>query len=477
MGDYEDMGEYPRDSVGGGVGDNAGRTQVEVAESPLGGEHTPDMMDATVSPGVITSLENRSTSHHIVRMEGSTVLHAPSTNLQSHQLTSVRNEETPENPQNPSRSDKRKKRSIRFSRAKRKERRLDEQAGSGLSVKAISIQRAQAAKRLNASYSADSARHAPSGYVGHRDRKGLVFNKAAHVPPRPLSQKSLDELIAEGFKLIEWDGIEGLQVVDQHDRIVLCGGSPRDETWSDVAAKCAQRIEAARHDCTFTDKQQRHRRGAFPALAAGFSFGQGLIRPSNITDRAPQNNVAMQAILDDHNIKRVAGFQSSLLDTCLPKLSSYYRQTMDGLQATQGELKRNFVNTQFGSITVNFGPQTVSIPHIDYANLATGMCAITALGDFDPDAGGHLVLWELGIVLRYPAGSTVLIPSALIHHSNLPIHPGERRYSITQYSAGGLFRWVENGYCSDKDSAIDKEHRRSIWEAGIDRLCKAHTGC
>ncbi|KAJ7204886.1 hypothetical protein B0H12DRAFT_1080432 [Mycena haematopus] len=47
---------------------------------------------------------------------------------------------------------------------------------------------------------------------------------------------------------------------------------------------------------------------------------------------------------------------------------------------------------------------------------------------------------------RVPTGSTILIPSAAILHSNIPIGAGERRYSFTQYTAGGLFRWVEHGF-------------------------------
>lgn len=45
----------------------------------------------------------------------------------------------------------------------------------------------------------------------------------------------------------------------------------------------------------------------------------------------------------------------------------------------------------------------------------------------------------------------MIIHSALIRHQNLPIQPGERRYSITQYSAGALFRYVGNGFRNDKD--------------------------
>ncbi|KAJ7247712.1 hypothetical protein C8J57DRAFT_1240653 [Mycena rebaudengoi] len=35
-------------------------------------------------------------------------------------------------------------------------------------------------------------------------------------------------------------------------------------------------------------------------------------------------------------------------------------------------------------------PRTATFPHIDFGNLAWGLCAITALGWFNPAKGGHL---------------------------------------------------------------------------------------
>ncbi|KAE9388630.1 hypothetical protein BT96DRAFT_835990 [Gymnopus androsaceus JB14] len=96
------------------------------------------------------------------------------------------------------------------------------------------------------------------------------------------------------------------------------------------------------------------------------------------------------------------------------------------------------------------GPRSFSPPHMDADNLAHGWCTDTALGPFGPDKGGQLVLWDLRVVIRFPPGSTVLFPSALITHSTLSIQEHEERYAIIQYSSGGLFRWYDNGWCSNK---------------------------
>lgn len=92
----------------------------------------------------------------------------------------------------------------------------------------------------------------------------------------------------------------------------------------------------------------------------------------------------------------------------------------------------------------------MTLPHRDSQNYAGGWCAITALGNFDYTKGGHLILWTLGIALEFPAGSTIMIPSALIMHSNVPIGVHETRYSFTNYFAGQLLHWVDNGHASTK---------------------------
>ena len=99
----------------------------------------------------------------------------------------------------------------------------------------------------------------------------------------------------------------------------------------------------------------------------------------------------------------------------------------------------------------NLGEQSISFPHTDDGNLAQSWCSITPLGRFDPTCGGHLVLWDFGLVIEFPPGATVLIPSALIRHSNTSLQAGETRYSMIQYAAGGLFRWVHHGCKTEEE--------------------------
>ncbi|KAF8185871.1 hypothetical protein K438DRAFT_1596769 [Mycena galopus ATCC 62051] len=162
-----------------------------------------------------------------------------------------------------------------------------------------------------------------------------------------------------------------------------------------------------------------------------------------------------------------------------PLLFAFYTAQMALLRGWKPSLRPNFVSSVFAACTFNFGLRAICAPHLDFANLAWGWYAITALGNFDPDFGGHLILWDLGLVIRFPPGSTILIPSALIRHSNVPIRAYEQRSSFVQYTVGGLFRWVHNGFqtsvaWSSSASCLDRAERETEdkmrWEQGLGML-------
>ncbi len=141
---------------------------------------------------------------------------------------------------------------------------------------------------------------------------------------------------------------------------------------------------------------------------------------------------------------------AALFNTFGHKTFVEYKETLQGHLDRDSRLRPTSPQTAFAATTVNMGPHTTTPPHTDPANLAHGWCTDTALGDYDPDKGGHLVLWNLGLVIRVPPGSSILFPSAIVTHSNIPIQAHETRYSLIQYSASALFRWRYNGWCSDK---------------------------
>ncbi|KAJ3765150.1 hypothetical protein FB446DRAFT_655644 [Lentinula raphanica] len=160
-----------------------------------------------------------------------------------------------------------------------------------------------------------------------------------------------------------------------------------------------------------------------------------------------------------------------------PRLYQYYDSHFDDILESDSRLHRVFDNSVFAAAAFNFGPRTVCFPHVDYGNLPFGWCPIWSLGRYDYKKGGHLVLWDLKLVLEFPPGSLIVIPSGVLRHSNTDIQRGESRFSFTQYTAGGLFRWVDYGfqtfdsYCKQRtaaDAARDEQHKRRHWKMGVD---------
>jgi hypothetical protein len=130
------------------------------------------------------------------------------------------------------------------------------------------------------------------------------------------------------------------------------------------------------------------------------------------------------------------------------------------------ELHQNFHNSIWASTTINFGPRTCCFLQADFSNLPFRICSIYAAGSYNLKEGGHLILWECGLVIEFPPGSTILIPSAIVIHSNVPVPKHSTRYSITQYSMGGLFQWVDHGFQTEDsywEVLSDEECTEEIW--------------
>lgn len=221
--------------------------------------------------------------------------------------------------------------------------------------------------------------------------------------------------------------------------------------------KAADQAEDARSELP---KQKTGHRGNFSALTFGISHGQGQLRPMRLRQDDVRRRV-LEDLLKERAFKRLAGFQSGNLHSksflfqmtlilgCLlawaPKLHQHYAEHLQAIITNDPELDLNFDNSVFACATVNLGPRTVCFRHTDRMNLPYGWCAITPFGNFDHTKGGHLILWELRLVIEFPPGSTILLPSACISHSNVDIDQSETRFSFTQYTAGSLFRWADHG--------------------------------
>lgn len=272
--------------------------------------------------------------------------------------------------------------------------------------------------------------------------------------------------------------------------------SPQDESWMDSCTGAFRAMEDAGGQLVMEALEIHHRRGSFPAINVGISYGQGPKRPHNL-DNGPHSEL-MQALLKNEHIRRLAIFASGMLYTSssqrtltllansipaafsvwAPDLYAHYKINLDAMLNKMPGLQRNFDKSIFACSAFNFGPAACTCAHRDCMNCPFGWCAIQALGVFDHTGGGHLVLDDLKLVIEFPVGSLILLPSAVLAHANTTIQPGERRASFTQFTAGDLFRFVDNNFKTEESfrKSVSKKvftakmkEKETRWELGLEK--------
>ncbi|KAI0041097.1 hypothetical protein FA95DRAFT_1501905, partial [Auriscalpium vulgare] len=266
-------------------------------------------------------------------------------------------------------------------------------------------------------------------------------------------------------------------VLDRKQRVIVkVQAQPRgDATWPEVPQSVNLAMKNVATDLGFERERYVHGRGEYPTLTTGYSFGGGPTTPHNIGPKIPEHAQAVQRLCRHTGVLRYTGYTNGNVSSSAPRLYRHLADALGQVRAHDPSLQPPFDNSVFTTATFNFGPKALTVPHRDTRNVPYGWCAITALGEFDPTKGGHLVLWELKLVIEFPPGSTILIPSAIITHSNTPIQDGEFRQSFTQYVSGSLIRWAAYGCRTEEDmrnedpllaAKIDSE-RATRWETAL----------
>ncbi|KAK7471902.1 hypothetical protein VKT23_000003 [Stygiomarasmius scandens] len=304
-----------------------------------------------------------------------------------------------------------------------------------------------------------------SGYIGRACR----INKDTLLSKREWSVDELCGANGLGFQLISVDQSTGpLPLINGNGIVFGCAvPPPKDNQWDSQATEAATAalererdgyLPESNESCgkrgrkrkrkaglSFKSEELDHRRGKYGAKADGISAGGGQTHPKRI-HHSKKTTAALNRLRHERAFVRIAGHASAAFAHWSPKLFQYYSETIEKLKAHDPSLQFNFPNSIFACATYNVGPQTISVEHLDYMNYIYGWCSVTSLGHFNYKKGGHLILWDLKVVIEFPPGWTMLIPSAYLRHSNTTIGPGETRYSFTQYTAGAIFRYVEDGF-------------------------------
>ncbi|TEB18802.1 hypothetical protein FA13DRAFT_1698571 [Coprinellus micaceus] len=267
-----------------------------------------------------------------------------------------------------------------------------------------------------------------------------------------------DKLIADGYKLVEWDGTKPLVMAAADTERVFAVGVAKptgDPTYKVACEAAAALLLECGVTGGFTQEEidENLRGPGFMALNFGIGAGHGPPAPYNLCSKHPDvvNRLRSSAALE-----RLAQHHSAALKFYFPELYSYYHEHTMPVRDRHKDLIPNWVRSIFCAAAVNLGPEVATYLHRDGRNLAFGQCAIQPFGKYDYKKGGHLVLKEPKLIIQFPLGCIILIPSATITHGNTPIQPGETRVSFTQYTPGALFRYVDAGF-----STLKKLKKRS----------------
>ncbi|KAL0567589.1 hypothetical protein V5O48_014401 [Marasmius crinis-equi] len=305
-----------------------------------------------------------------------------------------------------------------------------------------------------------------AAYGGHTGKLGK--KDMGDVEERE-KEWDVEELVKKrSFLHFEWDGITPTPIVDKTG---VCMGSlagrPTRGEYPKAMKRCHASLMEAGKRAKLVGVVDNGKRGGFPAVTKGVTMGMGsrtpvLLNPNN---RYPGVDPILRDLLNDPDLQRLSGYHNSALNLWGPELFDKYSWTVEKMRQhpETSHLPLPFKNSVFTACAFNFGGKVRTYKHRDHLNWAFGWCAITALGNFDPKKSARLVLWELKLVIDFPPGSTVLIPSAVITHSNTRIAEGDERTSFTQYSAGAIFRWAENGCMTEGEL---KEANPKAWAEG-----------
>ncbi|KAF7334398.1 hypothetical protein MVEN_02268900 [Mycena venus] len=293
----------------------------------------------------------------------------------------------------------------------------------------------------------------------------------------------------DDFKLVPYLGPQTRPLLDAAKKVVaVFAGMPDNPNFiRDIHNPAVETMKKAAQDASISDECQAHRHGLFPQLTFGDSMGGGQVKPGQLVNGVI-NTAVLLSLLSNSMFIRLAGFATGAFLLFLvitsflthypgvfanwaPKLFDFYVVYMGAFYKRYPKLHRPFLNGIFSACTFNLGPQTCALGHHDHQSLAFGWCAITALEVFDYKKGGHLILWDCKLVIEFPPGCTILIPSATIYHSNIPISLFETHYSFTQYTAGGLFHWVDHDFKTEEEywETLDAASQKEEKKLGLER--------
>ena len=138
---------------------------------------------------------------------------------------------------------------------------------------------------------------------------------------------------------------------------------------------------------------------------------------------------------------------TAVLALLAPKMYKTFADKLHRLFEHMPGLNRYAPMSVFTTASFDFNDGRPCRIHDHHPNGSLGWCSLYAGGDYDPTTGGHLYLPQVQLLIEFPPGATVLLPSNLVY-GIVPVAPGQTRYTFSQYIPADLIRYVDNGFCT-----------------------------
>jgi hypothetical protein len=156
--------------------------------------------------------------------------------------------------------------------------------------------------------------------------------------------------------------------------------------------------------------------------------------------------------------------------TWFPHVAELYEWALLQTLINDNLLSQLLPDLPFAAATINLGQQSVTDWHLDSKNLVFGLCCIVVFGRFNHRQSAQLILKEPRVVMELRRGDVCFVPSGSVTHRNAPLNPWETRFAMIFYTAGGVFRYIFQGFQLAGPQRISsdmvKEAGQVRWQAG-----------
>ncbi|KAE9384970.1 hypothetical protein BT96DRAFT_1007506 [Gymnopus androsaceus JB14] len=242
-----------------------------------------------------------------------------------------------------------------------------------------------------------------------------AWASSSHQGQAPSVLSSPDVFRLSGLKLIQRDGsITQIIRTSGGHRVMGLYASPQSPEWQRLMAKFDSLMEWLYCHLKLPQKLLDHQRGRYATIGVGYGFGGGRIRPGNYVNSV-HNSELLQQALATAVVKRIARYVD-----CTAILTLL----LEGLLALFPKLHSLYTSLDRQIVDVN-NPNIHTKYHLDHWNYIGGMCAAFNGGSFDSKRSGHFIAWSLGLVIKFPPGTAIFVPSAAVPHSNMPLAKDE----------------------------------------------------